>query len=152
MIEEPLYAVRFKYVKPAKTLTKIEQKLAQIFLYTPNSPKRNQGKKSRALMLSARVPFKIFSQFLFSSGWQEKDGVLFSSKEEAYYRAIVLAALLQCTRERYKMDEMCRLVDNIPYIDLKFWSNVFINAFENRNQRRDLYRPVRALKEVYGYR
>jgi len=152
MIEEPLYVLRFKYVKPAKTLIKIEQKLAEVSLYTASSPNKKGNKKSKVLMLSARVPFKIFSQFLSSSGWQEKDGVLFSSKEEAYYRAIVLAALLQCTRERYKMDEMCRLVNNIPYIDLKFWSNVFINAFENRNRRRDLYRPVRALKEVYGYR
>lgn len=151
-MEEPLYALRFKYVKPAKTLIKIEQKLAEVSLYTASSPKKKRNKKSRTLMLSARVPFKIFSQFLSSSGWQEKDGILFSSKEEAYYRAIVLAALLQCTRERYKMDEMCRLVGNIPYIDLKFWSNVFINAFENRNRRRDLYKPVRALKEVYGYR
>lgn len=151
-MEEPLYALRFKYVKRAKTLIKIEQKLAEVSLYTASSPKKKGNKKSKVLMLSARVPFKIFSQFLSSSGWREKDGILFSSKEEAYYRAIVLAALLQCTRERYKMDEMCRLVGNIPYIDLKFWSNVFINAFENRNRRRDLYKPVRALKEVYGYR
>ena len=150
-MEEPLYALRFRYIKPTKTLIRTEQKLAEISLYTQN-PRRRKNKKSKILMLSARVPFRIFKQFLFSSGWQEKDGVLFTSREEAYYKAIVLAAVLQCTREKYKMDDMCRLVSNIPYVDLKFWSSVFINAFEKRNWRRDLYKPVRALKEVYGYR
>jgi len=151
---EPLYVLRFKYVKPAKTLIKLEQKLVQIFLYTPNSPKRRtkKNKKSRSsLVLSARVPIKIFKNFLLETGWEERDGVFFTSKEEPYYRAIVLAAILQCTRDRSLMDEMYRLVRDMPYVDLKFWSKVFIQTFEERNWRRDLYKPVHALKEVYGY-
>nr|MDO8081703.1 hypothetical protein [Candidatus Freyarchaeota archaeon] len=73
------------------------------------------------------------------------------SKEESYYRAIILSAILQCTRDKYVMDEMYKLVRNMPYVDLKFWSKVFIEAFGGRKWRRDLYKPVRALKEVYGY-
>jgi hypothetical protein len=149
---EPLYILRFRYVKPAKTLIKMEQKLAQIFLYTPASSKKNRiGNKSASPVLSARVPFKIFRNFLLESGWEEKDGILFTSREEPYYRAIIFAAVLQCTRDKYLMDEMYTLVKNLPYVDIKFWSKVFIEAFENRNWRRDLYKPVRAMKEVYKY-
>lgn len=153
-MEEPLYALRFRYVKPVKTIIKIDQKLAQIFLYTPNSPEMKNRKKSQEinlLVLKARIPFKIFKYFLLETNWKEKDGIFFVSKEESYYRAVILAAILQCTRDRYTMDEMFRLVRDMPYIDLKFWSKVFIQAFEVRNWRRDLYKPVHALKEVYGY-
>ncbi len=149
---EPLYVLRFRYVKPAKTLIKLEQKLAQIFLYTPNSSEKKRKRNKRSSpVLNARVPLKIFRNFLLETGWDEKDGIFFTSKEEPYYRAIVFASVLQCTRNRHSMDEMYTLVKNMPYIDIKFWSKVFIEAFESRNRRRDLYKPVRALKEVYGY-
>ncbi len=152
-MREPLYALRFRYVKPAKTLIKTEQKLAEIFLYTPGSPRSNRknGKLKSSLALSARVPVNIFRRFLIETGWEEKNGLLLTSREEPYYRAVVLAAILQCTRDRYLMEEMCRVVRDMPYVDLKFWSRVFIQAFENRNWRRDLYKPVRALKKVYEY-
>ena len=63
----------------------------------------------------------------------------------------MLAAILQCTKDRHTMEEMSILVRNMPFIDLKFWNNTFVRFYENRNWRRDLYKPVRALKEVYGY-
>lgn len=111
-------------------------------------PQKRKPKAIRSdIVLRARVIEKSFIRFLNRIGFEKKDNEYYTEDSERFYRAMIYAALVQCT----KKDSWGDLVDDLPYIDVKYWASILQKYYELRGWRRDLYKPVRAFREVYSH-
>ncbi|HDI10153.1 MAG TPA: hypothetical protein ENF65_00210 [Euryarchaeota archaeon] len=143
------YAIYFGREAKVKRIIRERHKIISFYLYVPGS--ENNGPWRGLVTMKARVPESLFRNFLLEEGWKEERERCYTTRStELYYRAVIYASLLQCTRrERVPKD----LIRKLPYLHLKFWGEIFSSSYSNRGWRRDLYRPVKAFREVYkiGY-
>jgi hypothetical protein len=142
--EKVEYVVRLTYAKKMKRgPLQYDAKIANFFARYPQ--KGTDTVFYGDVVLRARVIEKTFKKFLMAQGFKLKDGLYITTDSEKFYRAIVYASLMQCTRHDAGWD----LVENLPYIHVKYWSSVLSEYYMRRGWRKDLYRPVKAFREVY---
>lgn len=139
------YLIRLNYAKKMKIGNALyPAKIAVFYTLYPQKKKSNEIRSE--VVLRARVLEKSFVKYLRRLGFKKEDGDYYSTDSEIFYRAMIYATLLQCTKD----DSWGDLVEELPYIAVKYWASTLQEFYLKRRWRRDLYKPIRAFREVYS--
>ena len=145
------YVVNLKWIRPLRGTIHCETKLAEFIPLTTSHEikKKNNGIPS----VRSRIFLPEFMHLATVFGFQ-KDGkkfiVLHSDDREAYLRLLVYAVVRQCIRSEIKANMLIEIVKKLPYTELRYWASIFSRYFKEYGNRRALYKPARAFREVYG--
>ena len=139
------YLVRLNYAKKMK-IGPVFYKAKMAIFYTMYPQKKKSNEIKSEIVLRARVLEKSFVKYMRRLGFKREDGDYYTTDSEMFYRAMIYATLLQCT----KNDSWGDLVEDLPYIDVKYWASMLQSFYSKRGWRRDLYRPMHAFREVYS--
>ena len=138
------YLVRLNYAKKMKIGPVFYNAKMAVF-YTMYPQKKRSNEIKSEIVLKARVLERPFVKYLRRLGFKKEDRDYYTTDSEIFYRAMIYATLMQCT----KSDSWGDLVEDLPYIDVKYWASILQSFYSKRGWRRDLYKPIRAFREVY---
>jgi len=146
------YAVNLKWIRPLRGIVYYETKLAE-FIPLTTSHEIKKRKNNGIPSVQSRIFVPEFIRLSNTFGFQ-KDGkkfiVLNSDNREAYLRLLVYAVVRQSIRSEVKANILTEVIKRLPYTELKYWASVFSRYFKEYGNRRALYKPARAFREVYG--
>ena len=139
------YLIRLNYAKKMKiSRAYYPAKIAVFYTLYPQKKKSNEIKSE--IVLRARVIERVFIKYLRRLGFKKEGGEYYTTDSELFYRAMIYATLLQCTKD----DAWGDIVEDLPYIAIKYWAATLQDFYSKRGWRRDLYKPIRAFREVYS--
>lgn len=146
------YLVNLKWIPPLKSIVYYETKLAEFIpLITSHEIKKrkNNGKPA----VRSRVFLPEFMRLANTLGFQKDKKnplIIHSNDREAYLRLLVYAVVRQSIRSEIKANLLVEMTKRLPYTELKYWATIFSRYFREHRNRKALYKPARAFREVYG--
>lgn len=150
--EKIKYVINLKWIKPLKGKIQYETKLAEFIpMVAPHNIKK--GKSNGVPSIKSRVFLPEFMRLATAFGFQKNKRrfiILESEDREAYFRLLVYSVVRQSIRSEIKASMLPEIIRKLPYTELKYWANIFLKYYKEYNNRRALYKPTRAFREVYG--
>lgn len=150
--EELKYIINLKWIKPLKGKIQYETKLAE-FIPMVTSTNLKKGKNNNIFQVRSRIFLPEFMRLATAFGLQKKKRrffILETEDREAYFRLLVYSVVRQSIRSELKASILQEIIRRLPYTELKYWANIFSKYYKDYGNRRALYKPARAFREVYG--
>lgn len=145
------YIVQLKWIKPLKCVSASSTKLAE---FIPLSLMKDTyiSRKTSNYAVKVRVFLPDFVNIAKNLGFKysKKNKLLYSDDREAYLKLLVYSVVRQSIRSEVKADMLARMINKMPYTEVRYWGSIFSRYFKTFKSRRALYRPAHAFKEVYG--
>ena len=150
--EEIKYIINLKWIKLLKGKIQYKTKLAEFIpMITPHNFKK--GENNGIPYVKSRIFLPEFMRLATALGLQKKKKryiILETIDREAYFRLLVYSVVRQSIRSEIKASMLPEIVRRLPYTELKYWANIFSKYYKDYENRRALYKPAHAFREVYG--
>jgi len=149
--EEIKYIVNLKWIKPLTGKMQHKTKLAEFIpMVVPHNIKKGKNNGTPSIKSRVFLPefMRLATAFVFQKN-KKRFIILESEDREAYFRLLVYSVVRQSIRSEIKASMLPEIIKKLPYTELKYWANIFSKYFKEYGNRRALYKPARAFKEVY---